>query len=64
MNSRRLIAVPPEGLGRDIVAVKTGALEGAIVVRFGSKADIAARSSNVRFASNSGLRNAGLRSAK
>jgi hypothetical protein len=43
----------PEGLGRDIVTVKTGSLKGATDVRFGSKADICGATSHVRFAPNS-----------
>jgi hypothetical protein len=40
LTALRLRIAAPEGLGREIVTVKTGAPEGAIDVRFGSIADI------------------------
>jgi hypothetical protein len=52
MKSRRLIA-SPRGSGQGIVAAQTCAGEGPINVRFGSKADMCAAKSDVRFASNS-----------
>jgi hypothetical protein len=42
------------GLGWDIVTVKTAAPEGAIDVRFGSKADICSAKGHVRFTLKSG----------
>ena len=43
----------PRCPGRDIVTAKSSTLEGATDVRFGSKADMCAAKSDVRFASNS-----------
>jgi hypothetical protein len=55
MNSRRLIGAP-EGQIETILSTKTGGLEAAADVRFGSKADIAFRQRHVCFTPKSGHR--------